>query len=195
MTVDEEFVLKNQKSDLNCQKVLWLDLYARELTFFDLFLKSNKIDKKILYEDIKKSKFKLTREFVRSLDYEDTPDPKNYEGLLIEKLTNKIIIDTIKKGSYEDKKDFYIVKNLIKHLDKIKEEYRQKGIEVLNKYNKILEDTKTKEEKREARRQYKEELTQIVNTHKKIRWKYSKKQLKSRYRLWHKYYFLTMDIE
>lgn len=100
LTLEQKFVYENQKRDLKkaSKQKLNIDIFARELVFYDLMTKQNKVNKKILELDISKKKDKLCRSFVNEFYYVNTPNEKNYEKLLIEKLTNEIILEYIENS-------------------------------------------------------------------------------------------------
>ena len=172
LTIEQKFILENQKRDLKkaSKQKLSIDIFARELVFFDLLVKENKANKKILELDILKKKDKLCKSFVNEFYYVNTPNEKNYEKLLIKKLTNKIIIEYIENSySWLDKKDIEQIKNTLKKLEEIKEDFRKNWFENIEDINKQKESIK------EYRKIYQKEI---------------QKQLKSRYRLAKKYNFL-----
>lgn len=169
----ENFILENQKRDLKkaSKQKLNIDLFAKELVFYDLLIKENKVNKRILELDLQKKKDKLCKSFVNEFYFQNTPNEKNYEKLLIEKLTNEFIIDYIKNSySENDKIDIDSIEKTIETLQEIKEEYRQIWFE------NIADSKKQKEAIAEYRKNYQ---------------KYMQKQLKARYRLSKKYGFLT----
>lgn len=172
LTLEQNFIYENQKRDLKkaSKQKLSIDIFARELVFYDLLIKENKVNKKILELDILKKKDKLCKSFVNEFYYVNTPSEKNYEKLLIEKLTNKIILEYIENSyNWLDKKDLEQVKNTIKELEELKEEYRKIGFENINDVK------KQKEQVKEYRKTYQNKI---------------QKQLKARYRLAKKYNFL-----
>ena len=124
----EQFIAENQKRDLKkaSKSKLSIDLFARELVFYDLLIKENKVNKKILELDLQKKKEKLCKSFVNEFYFVNTPNEKNYEKLLIEKLTNEFIIEYIKNSySENDKIDIDSISQTIDILQEIKEEYRK----------------------------------------------------------------------
>jgi len=172
LTIEQKFIFENQKRDLKkaSKQKLSIDIFARELVFFDLMMKENKANKKILELDILKKKDKLCKSFINEFYYINTPNEKNYEKLLIEKLTNKTIIEYIENSySWLDKKDLEQIKNTIKELEELKEEYRKIGFE------NIQDIEEQKKQVKEYRKTYQNKI---------------QKQLKARYRLAKKYNFL-----
>lgn len=172
LTLEEKFIYENQKRDLKkaSKQKLSIDIFARELVFFDLMTKENKINKKILELDILKKKDKLCKSFINEFYYINTPSEKNYEKILIEKLTNKIILEYIENSyNWLDKKDLEQIKNTIKELEELKEEYRKIGFKNIDNIE------EQKKQVKEYRKTYQNKI---------------QKQLKARYRLSKKYNFL-----
>ena len=169
----ENFILENQKRDLKkaSKQKLNIDLFAKELVFYDLLMKENRVNKRILELDLQKKKDKLCKSFVNEFYFQNTPNEKNYEKLLIEKLTNEFIIDYIKNSySENDRIDIDSIEKTIEALQEIKEEYRKIWFE-------NIEDSKKQKE--------------IVSEYRKNYQKFMQKQLKARYRLNKKYSFLV----
>lgn len=172
LSIEQKFILENQNRDLKkaSKQKLSIELFARELVFFDLLIKENKVNKKILELDILKKKDKLCKSFINEFYYINTPNEKNYEKQLIEKLTNKIILEYIENSyTWLDKKDLEQIKNTIEKLIELKEEYRKIWFENIDDIE------KQKEQVKEYRKIYQKEI---------------QKQLKARYRLAKKYKFL-----
>lgn len=164
LTPEQFFILENQKHDLKTKNKLTVEKFSKELVFFDLLLKEqNSINKKYLQYNTQNKKQKLLKEFISEFYYIDTPKEKNFEKLLIEKLTNKYIIDYIKEL---DSIDLDSIKNTIENLEDIKEDIRKTAFEDIEKQ---------KQAKKEYRKIYQKNI---------------QKQLKARYRLAKKYSFL-----
>lgn len=189
---EEKFLDNFQKKLLQCNKVN-IESLAREITFHDIFQKENKVNKKVLENEVKQNKIRLGKQFINTFYLVDTPSPKNYEREYIEKLTNKTILEYIRKWGYNDKKDLHIVENLLKKLEDIKEIYRKIGYSKMKKTMEILEDTPILEDKKEIKRRYYKDLELVSKDYKKIYKKYKEKQVKSRYRLCKKYHFLVEE--
>lgn len=169
----ENFILENQKRDLKkaSKQKLNIDLFAKELVFYDLLIKENRVNKRILELDLQKKKDKLCKSFVNEFYCINTPNERNHEKLLIEKLTNEFIIDYIKNSySENDRIDIDSIEKTIEALQEIKEEYRKIWFE-------NIEDSKKQKE--------------IVSEYRKNYQKFMQKQLKARYRLNKKYSFLV----
>ena len=199
----EKQVFENQKNDLkkidNWKSITLID-YWLEKIFFDVFLKNQLVNTKILKKDIEKQVFILSKSFINQFDLIDNSqyNQKDYEKRLIEKLTNKFILDYIKKNWNKiDKKDFHIVKNLTNHIEKIKNQYKITGFEKLDFYNWLLKNLKNQSNikiSKKSKKDIKKDINlSIVNYH-KLYEKYLQKKLKSSKRLSKKYWFL-IDCE
>lgn len=173
LTPDLQFILENQKNDLKNDWQLTLDRFSKEFVFFDLFMKNNKVNKSKLTKAIEYNKNKICKQFVNEFLFVNTPKEKNYEKLLIEKITNKFIVDYI-KSSYNkiDIKDITNIEKTLEKINDLKNEYRQKAYE---KIDSVIDIEKQK---------------QLTKDYRKAYQKYIQTQLKSRYRLCKKYSFL-----
>lgn len=171
---DLQFIIENQKQDLKKTSKLNLDRFSKELVFFDLFMKNNKVNKSILTKAIEYNKNKICKQFINEFLYVNTPNEKNYEKKLIEKITNKMIIENI-ENSYDknDKKDIENIKSTLEKLNELKNEYRLKAYEKLNSVINI-------ENQKQLAKDYRKTYQALIQ-----------KQLKSRYRLAKKYNFLV----
>ena len=172
LTIEQKFIYENQKRDLKkaSKQKLSIDIFAKELVFYDLLTKENKVNKKILQLDIQKKKEKLCKSFINEFYFQNTPKEKNYEKLLIEKLTNQIIIEYIKNSySQNDKLDIENIENILIELENIKEDFRKIWFE-------NIDDVKKQKD--------------IIKDYRKTYQKLIQKQLKARYRLAKKYNFL-----
>lgn len=169
LTDFEKQVLTSQEYELKRKKT-WIDLYSQELVFYDLFMKNQVINWKKLDLFIEWKKASLSKHFKNEFYNIDTPNEKNYEKLLIEKLTDKIIIDTIKNSySWQDKIDIDSIEKNLELLEDLKEEYRKIWYE-------YIEDKKCQE--------------QTVKEYRKARKNLTDKNLKAKYRLCKKYKYL-----
>lgn len=198
----EKMIFENQKNDLQKiknQKQKTLIDYWLEKIFFDLFLKNQLVNKKILKKDIEKQVFILSKRFLIDFDILDNKNisEKNYEKKLIEKISNKMIIDYIKKS---DKKDFYVVKNLLEKINQLKNQLKITWIEKIDFYNSLIKNMKKQSNIKMSsklwksiKKQVKKDIDFSIENYHKLYEKYFQKKLKSSKRLSKKYWFLIDD--
>lgn len=194
LTEMENFILSNQKKDLwNIYKDC-LEKYASELVFFQMFTKNNKTNKEILEKAIKDRKIKLQKQFLNEFYFVSTPSEKNMEKYMLEKVNTKMILEYIQNSPvFEDRKNFWITKNLLEKISDLKEKYRKIGYNMLEDTEKKLEMEMEPEDRKKIKLQYYMQQKSLTSEWRKIYMKYSKKALKSRYRLAKKYAFLVSD--
>lgn len=169
LTESEKFIFQNQMRDLKNKKQITIETFTKESVFFDLFMKNQKINKKILSKAIADKKTRLSKQFKSCFELIETPSDKNYEKRLIEKLNNKFIIDAIKKNSVNDKKDIEAISLEMKNIEYLKQYMKMKNIDNLSK----------------------EMQEKLVNLYKKIYKKKLDKTLKARKRLERKFNYLV----